>query len=201
MTYPRCSTGRLADTSCGDCPCAAPRPAVVAGQLVLATQVEHTAKALRSLALRNGRGLVQLAHGLLSLEGANLQAFVTAAHAALSSVEAEEVRCLLLERDDLTGAALLGRAMSAPTLAQAGSRVAHADLVPLFARPGGGQKPSVMGNVRHLLCQRHAATCTGAVSGHPAPHSREDTGAAEPRSRGIGRSVSRGPCGTAGHRT
>jgi diguanylate cyclase (GGDEF)-like protein/PAS domain S-box-containing protein len=117
--------------SCGSCPCSAPPAAAPAARLVLATQVAHTAKALRSLALRNGRPLRQLAPGLLSLDGGDLDAFVSAARGALSSVEADEVRCLLLD-DDPADAAMLGLAMTAPSLATAGARREHADLVPLF---------------------------------------------------------------------
>ena len=133
MPSPGCPSARQEVTTCVGCPCSAPRPAAHARQLVLATQVEHTAKALRSLALRNGQALRQLAPGLLSLAAADLDEFVMSARASLSSVEADEVRCLLVDRVDAVDLALLGLAMAAPTLAQHGARAVHADLVPLFA--------------------------------------------------------------------
>ena len=124
-------------TSCAACSCQSPRVAAAGGRLVLATQVEHTATALRTLARRHGLSLRALAPGLLAVESDRVQEFIAAAGAALSSVEAAEVRCAVLPAHDLPDVALLSQALSAPTLAAAGARVAHADLLPLFANEVG----------------------------------------------------------------
>ena len=136
MSLPGCRSPRQASTSCGNCPCSAPPDAVPPGQLVLVTQVEHTAKTLRSLALRSGHALRQLAPGLLTLEK-DVETFVVSARTALSSVEAEEVRCLQVATLDRADLGLVARAMTAPTLAQAAARAVHTDLVPLFADEEG----------------------------------------------------------------
>ena len=116
---------------CGSCVCSAPARTCSSGRLVLATQVDHTVAALRSLALRRGTPLRVLAPGLLELRGDGFEDFLTAARRELSSVEAEEVRCLVADAG-LPDAALLAQAMAAPTLRAAGARVEHADLLPLF---------------------------------------------------------------------
>ena len=120
-------------TSCIGCSCQSPRVAAPGGRLVLATQVEHTATALRTLARRHALVLRPLAPGLLAVETTRAEEFIAAAGAALSSVEAAEVRCAVLPAHDLPDVALLSQALSAPTLAAAGARVTHADLLPLFA--------------------------------------------------------------------
>lgn len=117
--------------TCGTCVCSSPARACGQGRLVLATSVDHTATALRSLALRGGSRLTVLAPGLLELRATELDAFLAAARQELSSVEADEVRCLVVD-GDLPDAALLGQAMVAPSLTTAGARVEHADLLPLF---------------------------------------------------------------------
>lgn len=117
--------------NCGDCVCSAPERTTQQGRLVLATQVDHTATALRSLALRRGTRLRAVAPGLLELYADDAHAFLAEARRELSSVEADEVRCMVVEAD-LQDGALLAQAMWAPTLAAAGARVAHADLLPLF---------------------------------------------------------------------
>ena len=124
-------------TSCIGCSCDSPRTAAPGGRLVLATQVEHTATALRTLARRNGLSLRALAPGLLAVETTRVEEFIAAAGGALSSVEAAEVRCAVLPAHDLPDVALLSQALSAPTLAAAGARVTHADLLPLFADEAG----------------------------------------------------------------
>ena len=105
-------------------------------RLVLATAVDHTAAALSALALRRGTWLRPLAPGLLELRGEGLDDYVTAARQDLSSVEADEVRCLVVD-GAVPDAALLGRAMGASTLSAAASRVEHADLLPLLADEAG----------------------------------------------------------------
>ena len=117
--------------SCGSCVCSAPERSCSTGRLVLATQVDHTATALRSLSLRRGTPLRVLAAGLRELRADDLDAFLADARRTLSSVEADEVRCLVVE-GGLPDAALLAQAMAAPTLTVAGARVQHADLLPLF---------------------------------------------------------------------
>ena len=122
--------------NCGDCVCSAPAQTAGSGRLVLATQVDHTATALRSLALRRGTRLRAIAPGLLELYADDAHAFLGEARKELSSVEADEVRCLVVE-EKVHDAALLARAMAAPSLSAAGARVAHADLLPLFADEHG----------------------------------------------------------------
>jgi len=124
-------------TSCVGCVCSAPPVAARGGRLLLATQVDHTATALRTLARRHGLTLRPLAPGLLAMDTDRTQEFVTLAQAELSSVEAAEVRCVVVSTADLPEVAVLGQAMVAPTLAAAGARVRHADLLPLFADEAG----------------------------------------------------------------
>ncbi len=124
-------------SSCSGCVCGSPRVAAPDGRLVLATQVDHTATALRTLARRHALTLRPLAPGLLVMDTPGAVDFVTLACEALSSVEAEEVRCVVLSGEDLPEVAVLSQALTAPTLATAGARVAHADLLPLFADETG----------------------------------------------------------------
>ena len=119
--------------ACLGCSCTAPRTTPRTGRLVLATQVDHTATALRSLALDRGQHLRALAPGLLSLDVGAPDEFVTEARAVLSVVESDEVRCLVLATTELPDVALLSQALTAPTLTESGARVQHADLLPLFA--------------------------------------------------------------------
>jgi diguanylate cyclase (GGDEF)-like protein/PAS domain S-box-containing protein len=123
----------VSKSPCVDCTCSSPSTAVGAGRLVLATQVDHTATALRTMARNHGFALRALAPGLLTLDTTEVDEFIALAKAELSSVEAAEVRCVVLSTSDLTEADLLTQALTAPTLAAAGARVSHADLLPLFA--------------------------------------------------------------------
>ncbi|MCU1691594.1 MAG: domain S-box-containing protein/diguanylate cyclase protein [Frankiales bacterium] len=120
-------------SSCLGCACTSPRTVATSGRLLLATQVAHTAADLRALARAEGVALRPLAPGLLALDRVDVDRFVAAAQERLSSVEAAEVRCLVLPDDDLPDVAVLSQALTAPTLAAAGARVRHADLLPLFA--------------------------------------------------------------------
>ena len=117
---------------CPGCMCSTAARTGRAGRVLLATQVDHTLTALRSIGLRADAPLQVLAPGLLSLQSEDLDGFITAARQDLSLVEASEVRCLVTDRAELSDNELLGLAMTAPSLAAAGARLAHADLLPLF---------------------------------------------------------------------
>ncbi|MGJ7439747.1 EAL domain-containing protein [Aquipuribacter sp. MA13-6] len=128
-------------TDCSSCTCSSAVGTPGAGRVLLASHVDHTVNALRSLARRRGTPAEVLAPGLLSLSGDDVGAFVTAARQALSSVEAAEVRCLVVPgrtdavapSESLDEVGLLAAALGAPTLAAAGARVDNASLLPLFA--------------------------------------------------------------------
>ncbi len=133
-------------SSCLGCVCSRPRVAPAAGRLLLATQVAHTAASLRGLARARGVSLRPLTPGLLAVDGPDVGSFVSAARQHLTSVEAVEVRCLVLassdhadlaDLPDLADVAVLAQALTAPTLAAAGARLEHADLLPLFADEAG----------------------------------------------------------------
>ncbi len=119
-------------SSCLSCTCSHPSTVAPAGRLLLATQVDHTATALRTLARRHGLAMRALGPGLLSLETQAAEQFIALAQQELSSVESQEVRCTVLDSEDLPDVAVLTQALAAPSLAQAGARVRHADLLPLF---------------------------------------------------------------------
>ncbi len=123
-------------SSCLGCSCESPALTAPGERVVLATQVDHTAAALRTVARRNGLSLRPLAPGLLAMDTDRAQDFFVLAGEALSSVEAAEVRCAVLPSRDLPDVALLSQALRAPTLATAGARVVHGDLLPLFADEG-----------------------------------------------------------------
>ena len=122
----------MVSSSCSGCVCTSPQTCPPSGRLLLATQVGHTATALRSLALRQGQRMRELAPGLLSLDTADVDGFLASARDVLSSVEAAEVRCLVQDASELPDVGVLGQALTAPTLAAAGARAQHADLLPLF---------------------------------------------------------------------
>ena len=117
---------------CVGCTCTSARTTPTSGRLVLATRVDHTVGALRSLARRHGLALRPLAAGLLGVDTTDPTAFIAAARAELTGVEADEVRCIVLEPSCRPDLALLSQDMTAPSLAAAGARVLHADLLPLF---------------------------------------------------------------------
>ena len=126
-------------TDCNSCTCSAAAATPRAGRVLLASHVAHTVTALRTLALRRGTTVEVLTPGLLSLTGDGVSTFVGAAREELSSVEADEVRCLVLPTsvEALEGSALLGAALGAPTLAAAVARLDHTSLLPLFADEEG----------------------------------------------------------------
>ena len=156
--------------TCQGCVCSAPARALPAGRLVLSTRVDHTATALRSLALRRGSRLVSRAPGLLELRDADVDGFLAAARDALSSVEADEVRCLALDDDAGSEAGVLQRAMAAPTLAAAAARRDHADLLPLFDDEAGRF---------HAVYQPIVDLQGGGVVGHEALLRATDPAGAE----------------------
>jgi EAL domain-containing protein (putative c-di-GMP-specific phosphodiesterase class I) len=103
------------------------------GDLALfATRVDHTVGILRSLASAHEASVQTLAPGLLAVETDRVDALIAAASEALTPVETDEVHCLVLDHADLSDAAVIGRAMTSPSLAEAGARVQNADLVALF---------------------------------------------------------------------
>jgi diguanylate cyclase (GGDEF)-like protein/PAS domain S-box-containing protein len=130
---PLIASNTVSDIPCLDCTCSSPQTASHSGRLLLATQVDHTVTALRTMARRHGLALRPLAPGLLALDTSEAEEFIALARAELSSVEAAEVRCVVLSTPDLPQVAMLTQALTAPTLAAAGARVQHADLLPLFA--------------------------------------------------------------------
>jgi EAL domain-containing protein (putative c-di-GMP-specific phosphodiesterase class I) len=100
--------------------------------VLLATRVDHTVGALRSVVSHHGAPVEALAPGLLVVTTDRVDALIGDAAQALSSVETREVRCLVLDGSDLSGNGMVGQAMCAPSLAEAGARTRHADLVALF---------------------------------------------------------------------
>jgi len=123
--------------SCVGCTCTTARTTAATGRLILATQVEHSLGALRALGRRRSQATRVLAPGLLEVDAVDPPAFLAAAHQAMSSTESAEVRCLVLPGGEQPELALLTQAMTAPTLATAAARVAHADLLPLFVDEHG----------------------------------------------------------------
>jgi EAL domain-containing protein (putative c-di-GMP-specific phosphodiesterase class I) len=118
--------------NCLGCTCQSARTASSSGYVLLSTQVSHTLVALRALVSQRGLGVQLVAPGLLAIETEDADTLIADAGRALSSVEADEVRCVVLDGLDLSDASVVARAMSAPTLAAAAARIVHSDLVPLF---------------------------------------------------------------------
>lgn len=88
-------------------------------RLLLATTLEPTAAALRSLALRRGHRLEVLGDGLLELRGDGLEGFLSAARLGLAPGETAEVRCLLTDLEPTDGS-LVAQAMRARSLDELG---------------------------------------------------------------------------------
>jgi diguanylate cyclase (GGDEF)-like protein/PAS domain S-box-containing protein len=116
--------------TCLSCTCASPRPAASGSQLLVSTQVGHTLQAMRTALAEAGVMAVERAPGVLALTTTDPAALLGALRRNLSAIEAAEVRVADL---GATGDDPLAAALAAPTLAQAQARVAHADLLPLFA--------------------------------------------------------------------
>lgn len=103
----------------------------VGDRMVLATGIGHIAGQLRTLLRRSGAAVTQRAPGLLEVHTTDPAAVVAGLRRAMSSVEAAEVRAMVVGDDDPD--ALLLAALTAPTLAQYGARSEHAGLVSLVA--------------------------------------------------------------------
>lgn len=120
--------------------------------------MRHVGAALRTLAREAGLAVDTLGPGVLEVTGDGLDALVVAAGRALTPTEVAEVRALLVPAGtDADRLALL--ALTAPTLATAGGRLRHADLLPLFA-----DEQSRF----YSLYQPIVDLGTGAVVGHEA---------------------------------
>jgi EAL domain-containing protein (putative c-di-GMP-specific phosphodiesterase class I) len=98
--------------------------------VLFATGVSHTEAALRQLLATAGAAVVRRAPGLLEAFAADSAALLVAVREGLSRMEADEVRALAGGAQ--TGDLLLAAAFNAPTVAQSGARIEHADLLPLF---------------------------------------------------------------------
>lgn len=127
-------------SSCLGCSCSRPSGAELlrpgaCGAVLLSTRVSHTLAAIRSAVSDAGLRATGLAPGLLRVQTPEPGLLLSAVRAALSSVEAGEVRVAVLS--DESGDALLAAALGASTLAQVSARVRHADLLPLFADERG----------------------------------------------------------------
>ena len=117
-------------TECVGCTCNRAPGAGAGDRVLFATGVSHTETALRRVLVTAGAGVVRRSPGLLEAFTADSSALLGTACQELSSVEAQEVRVLACGAE--TGDALLAAAFNAPTLAQSGARIDHADLLPLF---------------------------------------------------------------------
>ncbi len=102
----------------------------VGNRMLFATRVSHSLASLRLLLKDLGASVTQRAPGLLEVHTADPTAVLTAARHFLSSVEAAEIRAMVVADEDPD--ALLSAALTAPTLAQSSARIEHADLLPLF---------------------------------------------------------------------
>ncbi|WP_375498607.1 EAL domain-containing protein [uncultured Jatrophihabitans sp.] len=103
---------------------------MVGNRMVFATRVSHSLTTLRSVLKGAGASVTQRAPGLLEVDTTDPAALLTVARQTLSSVEANEIRAMVVvdEHPD----ALLAAALTAPTLAQSSARIEHADLLPLL---------------------------------------------------------------------
>ena len=116
---------------CVTCTCTKPTTAPRLGTVLLATRVAHSVPTLASAVREAGGVCVERDTGLLEVSGPDLAGLLAAACAALSPVEAAEVRAV--STDGVPADRMLAAAMTAPTLAQLAARARHADLLPLFA--------------------------------------------------------------------
>lgn len=99
-------------------------------RVFLSSSVSHTLTVLRSALADLEIQAGQRGAGLLEAVTTDSAVLLSAVRQRLSTVEAEEVRVLVLGD---AGDPLLAAAFTAPTLAQISARATHADLLPLFA--------------------------------------------------------------------
>ncbi|MFI7586998.1 EAL domain-containing protein [Spongisporangium articulatum] len=97
-------------------------------RVLLATRVRHNQRAVRD-ALADLPGVSEPGPGLIEVRGHDPAWVIRTARAALTSVEADEVRALIPapHRTDL-----IAQALTASSLTQLAARAEHADLLPLF---------------------------------------------------------------------
>jgi EAL domain-containing protein (putative c-di-GMP-specific phosphodiesterase class I) len=124
-------------TSCVGCSCSSAATGGPGRLVLFATRVDHSVAMVRAVASRHGAEVQVIAPGLLAVETDRVDSLIAAACDHLTSVEADEVRCLVLDSPDLSDADfsdadVVGRAMTAPSLARAGARTRNADLAALF---------------------------------------------------------------------
>jgi EAL domain-containing protein (putative c-di-GMP-specific phosphodiesterase class I) len=145
--------------NCVGCSCISPAVNGSGNLALFATRVAHSVGTLRSLAVRHEATVQILAPGLLAVESDRLENIIEGACALLTSVEADEVHCLVLADSDLSSVAVVGQAMTAPSLSEAGARVRNADLVVLFENER---------RCFHSVFQRIVTLCDSRVIGHEA---------------------------------
>jgi EAL domain-containing protein (putative c-di-GMP-specific phosphodiesterase class I) len=117
--------------SCLGCSCQGPAVVEATGRVMLSTRVGHTRSALLDVLRATGDSHLERAPGLIEVRTADAHGLLQTAVQMLSSVEAAEVRAIMLVAEQ--GDELLAAAIAAPTLAQLTARLEHADLLPLFA--------------------------------------------------------------------
>jgi EAL domain-containing protein (putative c-di-GMP-specific phosphodiesterase class I) len=117
------------------CPCTNVDASVTGTRVLLSTRVKHTRAVVRSVLIDLGVAVQPRSAGLLEAATDDPAALLSAVRERLTPTEAEEVRAVVLGagENDADGDALLAAAFTAPTLAQFAARIAHADLLPLFA--------------------------------------------------------------------
>lgn len=118
-------------SACLGCSCSFACDVGTGSRLLLSTRVSHSLQALRAALRERGVEAAELVPGLLEIQTSDPESIVEAARRRLSSVEAAEVRAVVLR--DEQGAELMAAALAAPTLSQISARAQHADLLPLFA--------------------------------------------------------------------
>jgi diguanylate cyclase (GGDEF)-like protein/PAS domain S-box-containing protein len=118
-------------SNCVGCSCSFARDAGTGGRVLLSTRVSHSLRGLRNALASTGAVVTELMPGLLDVQTDDPVGVLTTARLRLSSVEAAEVRALVVGAEQ--GDDLLAAALTAPTLTQITARAEHADLLPLFA--------------------------------------------------------------------
>jgi diguanylate cyclase (GGDEF)-like protein/PAS domain S-box-containing protein len=118
-------------SNCVGCSCRSASDAGSGGRVLLSTRVSHSLRGLRDALGETGAVVTELLPGLLDVQSDDPVGVLTAARLRLSSVEAAEVRALVVGAEQ--GDELLAAALTAPSLTQIAARAEHADLLPLFA--------------------------------------------------------------------